>query len=211
MKKDLQEGLRPYLPDRSLEIVMEWLRGRRILMRIARGRRTKLGDYRPPLKDDVHRISVNGDLNPFEFLLTLTHEIAHLLIWEKYGRKYKPHGIAWKKQFASMLGLLIEENIFPGESTLRSGNRSIIQGRTASAILNWPGRFIPITRSRKGFFWKICPWGPSSAFPTAGKFQKEEKLRKWYRCMSQDNHKSYRISPVAKVFPIRISRIFLYL
>jgi hypothetical protein len=95
MKKDLQEGLRPYLPERSLDIVMDWLHGRRILMRIARGRRTKLGDYRPPVKDDVHRISINGDLNPFEFLLTLAMRSLPA-DQEKYGGRYKPHGITWK-------------------------------------------------------------------------------------------------------------------
>jgi hypothetical protein len=202
MKKDLQEGLRPYLPDRSLEIVMAWLQGRRILMRIARGRRTKLGDYRPPVKDDVHRISVNGDLNPFEFLLTLTHEIAHLFIWEKYGRRSKPHGIAWKKQFAFMLGLLIEENIFPLE--IHAEIRKQVDNPRANSKCN-----TELARAlhshnpvQSGVFLEDLPPGAIFSLPNGRKFQKKEKLRKWYRCISQQNRKAYRISPVAKVFPI---------
>lgn len=204
MKKDLQEGLRPYLPDRSLEIVMDWIYGRRILMRIARGRRTKLGDYRPPVKDDIHRISVNGDLNPFEFLLTLTHEIAHLLTWEKYGRRYKPHGIAWKKQFAFMLGILIDDNIFPLE--IRSEIRKQVDNPRSNSKCN-----TELARAlhshnpvQHGIFLEDLPPGALFSLPNGRKFQKQEKLRKWYRCKSQDNHKSYRISPVAKVIPAEI-------
>jgi SprT protein len=202
MNKDLQEGLKPYLPDHSLEIVMEWLYGRRILMRIARGRRTKLGDYRPPMKDNIHRISVNGDLNRFEFLLTLTHEIAHLLTWEKYGKRYKPHGIAWKKQFARMLGILIEENIFPLE--IRSEIMKQVENPRSNSKCN-----TELARAlhshnpvQKGIFLEDLPPGTIFSLPNGRKFRKEEKLRKWYRCKSQDNHKSYRISPVARVIPI---------
>jgi SprT protein len=201
MKKNLPEGLSPYLPDRSLEIVMAWLYGKRILMRVARGRRTKLGDYRPPVKDDIHRISVNGDLNPFEFLLTLTHEIAHLIIWEKFGRKYKPHGIAWKKQFAFMLGHLIEENIFPLE--IRSEIMKQVDNPKSNSKCNTElARALQSHNSvEKGVFLEDLPLGSIFSLPNGRKFQKQDKLRKWYRCKSQDNHKSYRISPVAKVIP----------
>jgi SprT protein len=204
MKKDLQEGLRPYLPDRSLEIVMDWLRGRRIFMRIARGRRTKLGDYRPPVKDDVHRISVNGDLNPFEFLITLTHEIAHLMIWEKYGRRSKPHGIAWKKQYSFMLGILIGDNIFPQE--IRSEIRKQVDNPRANSKCN-----TELARAlhshnpvQSGVFLEDLPLGAMFCLQDGRKFRKEAKLRKWYRCISLQNRKVYRISPVAKVFPSEI-------
>lgn len=201
MKKDLQDGLRPYLPDRSLEIVMEWISGRRIFMRIARGRRTKLGDYRAPVRDDIHRISVNGDLNPYEFLITLTHEIAHLLIWEKFGRRLRPHGIAWKKQYAFMLGILIEKNIFPQE--IQSVIRKQVANPKATSKSN-----TELVRAlhfqnpfQRGVFLEDLPAGAFFSLHDGRRFQKQEKLRKWYRCTSQDNHKAYRISPVTKVIP----------
>jgi SprT protein len=45
-------------------------------------RSSKLGDYRPPQRGLPHRISVNHNLNQHEFLITLIHEMAHLLCWE---------------------------------------------------------------------------------------------------------------------------------
>jgi SprT protein len=202
MKKDLQEGLRPHLPDRSLDIVMEWLAGRRILMRIARGRRTKLGDYRPPVKDDVHRISVNGDLNPFEFLITLTHEIAHMLTWEKHGRRYKPHGIAWKKQYAFMLGLLIDENIFPQEIHLEI-RKQVDNPRANSKCSTELAKALQ-THSplQNGVFLEDIPLGTIFSLQDGRKFRKEAKLRKWYRCISLQNRKAYRVSPVTRVIPV---------
>jgi SprT protein len=202
MKKDLQDALRPYLPDRSLEIIMDWANGHRVLMRIARGRRTKLGDYRPPVKDDIHRISVNGDLNPFEFLITLTHEIAHLFIWEKYGRRAKPHGIAWKKQYAFMLGILIEKNIFPQQIHLLI-SRQVANPRANSKSNTELVRALhshnPV---QVGVFLEDLPSGALFSLRDGRRFRKQEKLRKWYRCTSQDNRKAYRISPVTRVLPV---------
>jgi SprT protein len=204
MKKDLQEGLRPYVPDRSLDIVMEWIGGRRLFMRISRVRRTKLGDYRPPVKDDIHRISVNGDLNPYEFLITLTHEIAHLLIWEKYGRRSRPHGIAWKKQYAFMLGILTENNIFPQE--IQSQIRKQVDNPRANSKSNT--ELVRALHSHNpvqtGVFLEDLPHGAVFSLKDGRKFRKEEKLRKWYRCISQHNRKAYRISPVTNVFPAEI-------
>ena len=199
MKKDLREGLRPYLPDNSLEPVMDWLDGRNISMRVTRGRRTKLGDYRPPQKDEIHRISVNGDLNPYEFLITLTHEIAHLSIWEKYRRRVKPHGTAWKSEYAGMLGALMERNIFPEE--INSIIRLQVANPKATSKSNT--ELVRALHSHNplqtGVFLEDLPAGAIFSLPDGRKFRKEEKLRKWYRCTRQDNRKIYRISPVPRV------------
>ena len=36
-------------------------------------------------------------------LFRSTHELAHLLAFEKYGRKISPHGEEWKSTFREML------------------------------------------------------------------------------------------------------------
>lgn len=202
MKKDLHEVLRPFLPDSSLDLVMGWIDGRRLFMRISRGRKTKLGDYRPPVKDDIHRISVNGDLNPYEFLITLTHEIAHLAIWESYGRKARPHGLAWKKQYAFMLGILLQEKVFPEEI------ESIIRLQVANPRAHSKSN-TDLVRAlnshnpvQTGVFLEDLPHGALFSLQDGRRFRKQEKLRKWYRCISQHNRKAYRINPVTRVIPV---------
>lgn len=202
MKKDLQEGLRPYLPESSLEQVLGWIDGQRVYLRIAKGRKTKLGDYRPPQKDDIHRISVNGNLNPYEFLITLTHEIAHLATWEKYGRKVRPHGAAWKTQYASMLGALLEKNIFPEEME-KIIRKQVANPRASSKSNTDLARVLHSHNElQTGTFLEDLPAGALFSLQDGRKFRKQEKLRKWYRCISLHNRKIYRISPVTRVIPV---------
>jgi SprT protein len=201
MKKDLKEGLKPFLPENSLDPVMAWLGGRSVFVRITRDRRTKLGDYRPPVKDSVHRISVNGTLNPYEFLITLTHEIAHMAVWEKYGRRAQPHGKAWKAQFSQMLASLLEKGLFPPDMEALV-HRQVTHPRANSHGHSDLVRLLhENSPEQPGKFLEDLPAGAVFILPGGRKFRKQEKLRKWYRCQSLDNKKIYRISPVARVTP----------
>jgi SprT protein len=201
MKQSLQEGLRPYLPENSLEPVMNWLNGYPVHMRITRGRATKLGDYRPPQRDHIHRISINGNLNQYEFLITLTHEIAHLAIWEKYRKKVRPHGKAWKNQYASMLAVLLSTNIFPEDVALII-RKQVENPRASSKCDTDLTRILhEHNKVKDGIFLEDLPVGAFFYLQDGRKFQKQEKLRKWYRCIRQDTKRPYRISPVAKVVP----------
>ena len=180
---------------------MTWIDGRSVHMRISRGRRSKLGDYRPPQKDNVHRISVNGDLNPYEFLITITHEIAHMAVWEKYRKKVQPHGIAWKNQYAEMLKTLLELNIFPEEieTIIR---KQVANPKASSKSDTELARVLHGHNEEKnGVFLEELPHGAFFSLQDGRKFQKQEKLRKWFRCIRVDNRRPYRISPVARVIP----------
>ena len=86
---------RPRLPAGAEEYVAELFGRHPVHVRLARPRRTKLGDHRPPSrKVAFHRITINDDLNPYAFLTTLLHEIAHVATWQRHGgrRRVKPHG-----------------------------------------------------------------------------------------------------------------------
>ena len=202
MKKDLQEGLKPYLPENSLEAVMSWLVSYPVTIRITRNRRTKLGDYRPPVKDPIHRISVNGTLNPYEFLITLTHEIAHMAVWEKFGRKVRPHGKAWKMQYSSMLANLLGRGIFPLEMEPMVRKQVSHPKANSHAHSDLVRLLQENNPGHTGMFLEDLPPGALFSLPGGRKFRKHERLRKWYRCTSQDNNRIYRISPVAIVIPV---------
>ena len=82
---------------------------------IARARRTRLGDYRhSPLTG--HRISVNGNLNPYAFLFTYLHEVAHLLTQHQCGGgryRVRPHGKEWKLNFRRLMEPVFDAPVFP--------------------------------------------------------------------------------------------------
>ncbi|HRG83972.1 MAG TPA: hypothetical protein PLO99_15735, partial [Chitinophagaceae bacterium] len=69
------DHLQHYLPPGTGEQVMTYLHQYKVHLTITRGRKTILGDYRHRTNYDAHRISVNGNLNPFSFLITLLHEL----------------------------------------------------------------------------------------------------------------------------------------
>ncbi|MEY2964085.1 MAG: hypothetical protein RL754_1346 [Bacteroidota bacterium] len=100
------QPLEKHLPSAAvIPLLEQWLRPYDFTLKITRPRASKLGDFRPPRPGQRSTITLNGNLRPYQFLTTLVHEIAHLVVWERYGRKAAPHGMEWKRQF----GLMLEE------------------------------------------------------------------------------------------------------
>jgi hypothetical protein len=65
------------------------------------------------LPDGRHQITINSNLNPFKFLITLVHEIAHLRAYKEFGKQIKPHGKEWKYTFQRLMLPFINPEIFP--------------------------------------------------------------------------------------------------
>ena len=105
-------GLAKYLPENAFNYVKDLLSGKGITLIVKPERKTKHGDYRL-LSNGGHQITINGNLNPYRFLITLVHEVAHLEAFKRYGRKIKPHGKAWKYTFKELMLPLINPEVFP--------------------------------------------------------------------------------------------------
>ena len=105
------ESLKQFIPPKSIDKISDWLNEYNCTLTIKKRRTTKLGDYR--FYRNNHYISINEDLNPYSFLITLTHEIAHMVVTEKYSSRVLPHGKEWKNEFKRlMLGFI---HLFPTE------------------------------------------------------------------------------------------------
>jgi hypothetical protein len=106
-------ALAAYVPEGSLEPVLEYLHQYKIHLTITKERNSILGDYRHAINQKNHRISVNGNLNKYAFLVTLLHEIAHLLAFEFYGHRIAAHGKEWKHEYGKILAQFLLKKIFP--------------------------------------------------------------------------------------------------
>lgn len=106
------EVLSKYIPEHSVEPLFELIKINSVHLKIVNERQTRHGDYRRAL-NGKHEITVNGSLNQYRFLITLIHEIAHLVAYEKYGRMIKPHGEEWKYTFQRLMIPFIRPEIFP--------------------------------------------------------------------------------------------------
>jgi len=107
------EILQNYVPQESLPILQKWFNQRPFELKYSRKRTTKFGDFRASTRHLPNRISVNSNLNQYAFLITLTHEFAHLLVWLQHKHKVKAHGVEWKTEFSTLMKVLLTKNIFP--------------------------------------------------------------------------------------------------
>ena len=83
-----------------------------ILIKLKKNRKTKHGDFSVD-KNGYKKITINSNLNPYRFLITLLHEISHFLVFKDYGFNVKPHGIEWKRTFKKILLPVLNDKIFP--------------------------------------------------------------------------------------------------
>lgn len=96
------QSLEKYLPQNTLFYLRKWFSNHYIHIKVTKNRNSKLGDYRK-LRDNSHEITINSTLAPQLFFFVLTHELAHLIAFEKFGRRIAPHGNEWKHTFREML------------------------------------------------------------------------------------------------------------
>jgi hypothetical protein len=108
----LSETLSKYIPEHAVKPVFELIVANQVHLKIVNERVTRHGDYRKGLSGK-HEITVNASLNKYKFLITLVHEISHLVAFEKFGRNIKPHGNEWKYSFQRLMIPFIRPEIFP--------------------------------------------------------------------------------------------------
>jgi SprT protein len=192
--------LRPYLPEGSLEDVLHYLHHYKVELTITRERQSILGDYRHSFGGKNHRISVNGNLNPYAFLITLLHELGHLFTYEQYGNKVQAHGMEWKQEYSKILAQFILKKIFPKdiEKTLMK----TLQNPAASSCADDALLRVLHQYDKKAagiLLLEALPQGNLFKIKGGRIFRKEEKIRKRIKCVEIKTGKVYLFSPVHEI------------
>ncbi len=107
-----EEVFQKFVPEASVSYCVKLYQRFGFEFKIKKARQTKLGDYRFNPKTDRHTITVNNDLNPFAFLVTYLHEVAHLIAFKQYGRRISPHGKEWKQAFKDVSEPMLVPQVF---------------------------------------------------------------------------------------------------
>jgi len=107
--------LQTHVPDKAIDYCFSRWKEQPFQLKITRSRQTKIGDFTSRKNSQHPRITLNRDLNPYSFLITYIHEVAHLHVFLKHYNRVAPHGEHWKKEFQHLMKPLLTPEIFPAE------------------------------------------------------------------------------------------------
>lgn len=195
----MDNALEPYLPEQAFSPCMELIRQEAVHLKIVNSRQTRHGDYRK-LPDGTHLITINATENKYRFLITLIHEIAHLVAFKHFGRNIKPHGKEWKYTFQQMMLPFLRPAIFPMELLPLLARHfknpkasSSTDTRLALALKKYDAKEL------QGHFVFEIPEGSTFRLYNGKVFRKGPKKVKRYQCLELATGKMYLFQPHAEV------------
>jgi hypothetical protein len=194
----MPKTLEKYIPQASVASVFQLITTHNIYLKIVNERLTRHGDYRK-MPNGQHQITVNSNLNTYRFLITLIHEIAHLIAFKKYGNLVKPHGNEWKHTFQQLMLPYIRPEIFPNQLlpylAIHFKNPKASSDTDAKLSLALKHYDAP---NDKNYIFEI-PFGGDFRLYNGKIFKRGKKLVKRYECLEVATGKIYLFNPNAEV------------
>jgi SprT protein len=194
-------SLKGRIPDPALAYVNEILAEHNVRLLITRNRKSKSGDYRAPFKHLGHRISINGSLNQYAFLIVFLHEVAHLEVWNKHHHKVLPHGKEWRNTFTLLALPMMNEKVFPKDiltELVPFFKHPPASSSGAHPLARVLRRYDE--NSEKIITLEEIPSGAQFKLSDGRIFVKELKQRTRFKCFCLNNKRYYLVSPVVEVF-----------
>ena len=187
-----------HLPPNAITYCRDLLSAVDIDVKVVNIRKTRHGDYKR-LANGRHQITLNATSNPYRFLITLIHEIAHFQAFEKFGRRIKPHGREWKYTFKRLMLPCIRPAIFPqdllplvAEHFKNPKASSTTDAKLALALKNYdpPSGTIPVLEIPPGRFFELY---------NGKKFKRGNQRVKRIECTEISTGRLYLFQPNAEV------------
>lgn len=197
-RDQLTRILKKYLPEGMEHYASEILVYYKIQLHITKPRLSKYGDYTPPSPGENHRISLNKDLNPYAFLITFMHEVAHLLNFEKNGNRVNPHGNEWKQYFKSISQPVLEKQILPNDVGHALGRYLL---NPAASSCSDPHLFRTLKKYDADQSWVLVeeiPMQNAFVMRDGRKFIKLNKNRTRYTCKEVSTGRIYLVPGLAQ-------------
>jgi hypothetical protein len=196
--------LQSHVPASSLDYCFTLWKASPFELKITKSRQTKVGDFTSRKTKRHPRITLNNDLNPFLFLLTYVHEVAHLRVYLEFGARLDPHGEKWKTTFTDLMLPMLWETVFPDE-ILHELRRHMINPKASSfADTDLTQAFRKFDKDSNQVVLSQIPEG--SIFRLQGKYFKKGKLRRTrVLCRELQSRKDYLVPADALVSDVQLS------
>ena len=199
--RDSMSAIDKFVPTASLSILSKYLTDWEVNLVVTRKRLTKHGDFRA-LPKGRHQITVNEMPNPYRFLITTIHEIAHLATYKDFGLDIKPHGKEWKQTYRKIMLPFLTTEIFPEELLkvlklhFRNPRASSDTDSKLTLVLN---KFDP--ENEKNYIFELDN-GSVFEIHNGRRFIRGKKRTKRYECREVNGQRLYLFSPHAQVIKI---------
>jgi SprT protein len=193
------EILKKYLPEQSVDLIAQWIVEFDFKLKIKKERSTRLGDYTSPHNGLNHTITINHNLNKFAFLITMVHEVAHLVTYNAHKNTVNPHGTEWKQNFQKMMQPFLSTDIFPLE--IFAALRKYMQNPAASSCtdLNLLKTLKLYDDNSDTVFLEYLPFNAVFLYNGSRLFQKGERIRKRFKCKEVKTGAVYLFNPLTEV------------
>jgi hypothetical protein len=194
-----------HLPDPAVAYCLSLWQKTPFSFRVQKPRSSKLGDFRYRRDRKIQIITINSDLNPYQFLLTYIHEVAHLHAFEKYGFAHSPHGKEWKKEFQDLMGPILTDLVFPKDILIplrhHMANPSASSSKDLFLMKEMSKYDLPSGKPEEEIF--LSDLTPGRQFLLSGrKFKKGETRRTRVLCEEVDSGRKYLVSRLARIKPV---------
>jgi len=191
--------LQKYLPELAVAPCFELIKTHSVHLKIVNHRVTRHGDYRR-LPNGLHQITVNASLNKYRFLITLVHEIAHLVAFEKYGRRIKPHGTEWKQTFQHLMVPFIRPEVFPSQllPIIASHFKNPKASSSTDARLSIALKAFDEEERKNSYVYEL-PQGSIFRLYNGKLFKRGNRKVKRYECIELSTGRLYLFQPNAEV------------
>lgn len=173
-------------------------------LKLTRSRQSKVGDFSCRHSGTHLQITLNHDLNPYLFLVTYVHEVAHLRVFVHTGPRAEAHGDLWKNQFRELLAPLLSDSVFPGE-ILHELIRHMANPKASSfADIALTQAFRSFDKNQSSAVLSGLPEG--SIFKLQGRYFKKGKLRRTrVLCLEMKTKRNYLVPMEAQVTDVQLA------
>jgi hypothetical protein len=215
---NIRDALSGHLPPAALERAVAWFEGKTVRLAVTKSRVTKWGDFMPRRDHQPPRITVNGTLNPYAFLITLIHEMAHFEVYAarpaftfgfaRHSKKGTPHGASWKEAFRSLMDPYLTPDIFPADLLIPLRKHLVDPAASTFSDIILGRALAKYDNEEEGIYLELLPAGALFSIPSGKIFRKGERRRTRYLCTDTQTRRRYLFSPLSKVRlakPVQIS------
>lgn len=197
--------LQKHLPPPAIAYCLQLWQEKPFTLKITKSRITKIGDFTSKGHAARPQITLNGDLNPYSFLVTYIHEVAHLFVFLNFSRNVDPHGEHWKYAFRRLMKPMLTPDVFPDEILIPLMDH--MENPKASSFAD-----AVLTKALRSFdpnakdLYVLSEIPEGSIFKLHDRYFQKGKLRRTrVLCKELQSKRQYRVPAEAEVTDVQLS------